>query len=204
MLGEEVFPLAADQESGGPGTEAPPELPAPARRRRWGGQGEGAEVLQTLVVALVLALLVRWLVMEGFVVSGLSMVPNLHDRDRLLVNKIVYHLHTPQRGDIVVFAYPRDTTRDFVKRVIGRPGDTVEVRGGRVYINGAQLDEPYIKDFGGPDQPSLVVPPDTIWVLGDNRPYSDDSRIFGPVSLKLLSGKVFFRYWPLPAARAFS
>lgn len=170
--------------------------PRAGRRRRW-PRGEGAEALQTLVVALVLALLVRWLVMEGFVVSGLSMVPTLHDGDRLLVNKVVYHLHAPERGDIVVFAYPRDPSRDFVKRVIATAGQTVEVRGGRVYVDGQQLDEPYIQHFGGPDQTAVTVPQGAIWVLGDNRPYSDDSRIFGPVALKLVSGKVFFRYWPL-------
>ncbi len=185
----------------GDGTEGGTLPPRSGRRGRW--RGEGAEVLRTLAGALVLALLVRWLLMEGFIVSGLSMVPTLHDGDRLLVNKLVYHLRQPARGEIVVFAYPKDPKRDFIKRVVAVAGETVEVRGGQVYIGGQLLDEPYIRDFGGPDLPPYTVPAGSVWVMGDNRPYSDDSRVFGPVDRSLLWGRTFYRYWPLKSARSF-
>lgn len=178
-------------------------LPPRARRRSGstGWQREALDTARTLIFALIIALLLRWFVVEVFVVSGPSMLPSLHDGERLAVGKVVYVLHGPQRGDIVVFALPVEQGRDLVKRVIATEGETVEVRGGAVYINGQQLDEPYIARAGGPDYPLTRVPPHAVWVLGDNREVSQDSRMFGPVDRSFLRGKAIFRFWPLRAMR---
>jgi len=156
------------------------------------------EVVETILIAVVLALVVRGFVVETFVVLGPSMDPTLQDLERLFVNKIVYRLHEPTRGDIVVFAYPRDPTRDFIKRVIGLPGETVEIRDGRVFIDGSFIEEPYVvyADSYG-DYGTVTVPTGHVFVMGDNRRNSEDSRYFGPVPLVNLRGKAFLIYWPV-------
>ena len=178
-----------DAEGGGTGSAH-----AAAARTR----GAIREVIETVLIAVVLAFVIRGFVVETFVVVGPSMEPTLHDAERLFVNKIVYRLHDPRRQDIVVFGYPRDPNRDFIKRVIGLPGDTVEMRDGRVYINGDFLEESYI---AFPDHHSttgpIEVPEGHVFVLGDNRRNSEDSRYFGPVPLANIRGKAFLLYWPL-------
>lgn len=156
------------------------------------------EIAETVLIAVVLALVVRGFVVETFVVLGPSMEPTLHDLERLFVNKLVYRLREPSRGDIVVFAYPRDLHRDFIKRVIGLPGDTVEIRDGRVFINGEFIQEPYVVYPDHHTNHGLVtVPSDSVFVLGDNRRNSEDSRYFGFVPLANIRGRAFLIYWPI-------
>jgi signal peptidase I len=161
-------------------------------------RGAIREVVETVLIAIVLAFVIRGFVVETFVVVGPSMEPTLHDAERLFVNKVSYRLHAPNRLDIVVFGYPRDPQRDFIKRIIGLPGDTIEMRDGRVYINGEFLEESYV---AFPDHHSttgpIEVPLEHVFVLGDNRRNSEDSRYFGPVPLENIRGKAFLLYWPL-------
>jgi signal peptidase I len=156
------------------------------------------EIAETVLIAVVLAFVVRGFVVETFVVLGPSMEPTLHDLERLFVNKLIYRMHAPRHGDIVVFAYPRDPHRDFIKRVIGLPGETVEIRDGRVYINGQYQEEPYIAypdNFTNYGQ--VKVPDGNVFVLGDNRRNSEDSRYFGFVPLANIRGRAFLIYWPI-------
>lgn len=162
------------------------------------------EVLETVAIALILALLIRTFAFEVFVVDGVSMETTLHDNERLLVNKFVYRFRSPRPGDIVVFKYPRDPRRDFIKRTIAVAGDTVEIRDGQVFVNGTPLAEDYITRAGHSDFPRFVVPPDSIFVLGDNRNNSQDSRVFGEVPLRNVKGKAFIRFWPLTRIRWFA
>ena len=154
------------------------------------------EVLQTLLVALILALAIRAFVVESFLVDGVSMEPTLHDGERLLVDKLSYRWHPPRRFDIVVFRYPQDPSRDFIKRVIALPGETVEIQEGKVYVDGRLLDEPYLESRGQDFYPPTTVPPGHVFVLGDNRPHSDDSRSGWTVPIREIIGRAVLVYWP--------
>lgn len=163
------------------------------------GAGRAArEIAETVIIAIILALLVRGFVVETYVVIGPSMEPTLYDAERLFVNKVVYRLHDPHRGDIIVFAYPRDPGRDFIKRVIGLPGETVELRDGRVFVDGKFIPE---RAVVFPDHQStygpVTVPEGHLFVLGDNRRNSEDSRYFGFVPFGNIRGKALLLYWPL-------
>jgi signal peptidase I len=155
-----------------------------------------------VVVALVLALIIRTFVVQAFYIPSESMVPALLTNDRVLVNKLSYHLHDLHRGDIVVFDAPPGAAtaqvKDLIKRVIGLPGDTIEGRSGSIFINGKPLDEPYLPpDVRSRDFPPAKVPPKEIWVLGDNRQDSRDSTFFGPITENSVVGRAFVRIWPL-------
>jgi signal peptidase I len=154
------------------------------------------EVVETVVLALLIFLLIR-VVMQNFRIEGYSMEPNLHQGQYLIVNKALYKwVHPPQRGDIVVFEYPRAPDRDFIKRVIGLPGETVEIRSGSVYIDGIPLDEPYL---GQPTNGNLgprTLADTEYFVLGDNRDNSSDSRSWGPLPQANIIGKAWVSYWP--------
>jgi len=132
-------------------------------------------------------------------VEGTSMLPELKDQERIFVNKFVYRFEKISRRDIVVFWYPRDPSKSFIKRIIGLPGDTVEIRSGTVYLNGEPLDEPYIvPEFA--DKRTMTpryVDPDYYFVMGDDRKFSSDSRVWGLVPEKYIYGKAVFRYWPV-------
>ena len=132
-------------------------------------------------------------------VEGTSMLPELFDQERIFVNKFVYRIERIARKDIVVFWYPLDPTKSYIKRVIGMPGDVVEVRRGIVYVNDKELDEPYIvpeyKDHR--TYPPVYVEPGHYYVLGDHRNQSNDSRMWGLVPEKYIYGKAVFRYWPM-------
>ncbi|MCL5046627.1 MAG: signal peptidase I [Actinobacteria bacterium] len=156
------------------------------------------EVLETIIIALVLALLIRNFVVERIVVDGTSMETTLHNSDSLLINKFIYRFRLPKTGEIVVFKFPSDPSRDFIKRVIAHEGQSVEMREGRVYVDGALLNEPYVKRPSRDNYPRAVVPKGTIFVLGDNRVNSEDSRFsdVGFVPLKNLKGTAFVRFWP--------
>lgn len=159
------------------------------------------EFVETVLVAVLLALVVRAFVVESFEVQGHSMEPTLHDGERLLVNKFIYRFADPAPGDIVVFRYPLGTDRDFIKRVIAGPGQRVRIEEGRVFVDGRPLDEPYVLRRDGYSMPEREVPPGHLFVLGDNRANSEDSRIFGFVPLHLVVGKAMLVYWPPEGAR---
>lgn len=155
-----------------------------------------------IVAALVIAVVIRAFVFQAFYIPSESMLPTLQVGDRVLVNKLSYKLHEPRRGDIVVFKAPRgaatDEIKDLVKRLVGLPGETIEGRNGRIYIDGRPLNEPYLPDGTksrpfGPEK----VPEDSYFMLGDNRQFSKDSTFFGPIQRDDLIGRVFMRIWPL-------
>lgn len=162
------------------------------------------EALETLILALVLTLLIRGFLVESFLVQGHSMEPTLLHGERLLVSKVLYRFREPKRGEVIVFRYPRDERTDFIKRVLALPGETVEVRLGRIYINDQPLDEPYIWKSGVYSMPPMLVPEGHLFVMGDNRTNSEDSRVFGPVRLSNVKGKAFVVFWPLPRAHLLS
>lgn len=139
------------------------------------------DILETVLIALLIAILVRAFVIERFLVDGPSMEPTLWDSQSLLVNKLAYRFSQPKRGDVVVFRYPLDPSRDYVKRCVAVGGDTVEMRLGRLYVNGLLKEEPYVRFPGLYEMKSITVPEDCIFVLGDHRTNSEDSRMFGPV-----------------------
>lgn len=175
-----------------------------ARKSRQGLWTEGLRLFRDVFLIVVVFILVGVFFIQPVVVEGTSMLPQLHDGERLLVNKLVYykiqgvswgHL---QRGDIVVFWYPNDPDKSYVKRIIGLPGETVEIRGGRVFIDGNELQEPYLDtehNHALRDNSVTKVEEHYYFVMGDNRDNSSDSRIWGLVPEKYIYGKAFFRYW---------
>ena len=174
-------------------SEAPSKAAQPKRRARAGGAIR--EILETLVLTAVIFLGVRVLV-QNYKVEGYSMEPNLNDGQYLLINKIGMRFHQPQRGDIIVFQYPLDPSKSFVKRVIGIAGDTVEVRNQQTIVDGKVISEPYL---GSPENglyPPTVVPPGQYFVLGDNRNNSSDSRSWGMLPSKDIIGEAWLSYWP--------
>jgi signal peptidase I len=177
----------------------------PAERRRRSGTRQLIEWLVLIAAALALALIIKTFLFQAFYIPSESMLPTLEKNDRVLVNKLSYKLHDVHRGDIVVFEAPEGEdqgVKDLVKRVIGLPGDQVEFRDGTVYVNGAALDENYLEPDTVTSQTcgvaaTVTVPPDSYWVMGDNRGASKDSRCFGPIPEDDIVGRVFFKMWPL-------
>jgi signal peptidase I len=190
---------------------------APAQVRRKSVLREYGEAI---AIAVLLALVIRTLVVQAFTIPSGSMMDTLLVGDYILVNKFLYGpelpytdahvpgLRSPRRGDIIVFRYPQDEKRDFIKRIIGTPGDTVQVRGSQVYVNGQALREPYVKRVESPLPATgqgycgyaygcepTVVPPNSYFVMGDNRDNSQDSRYWGFVSREKIKGKAFLIYW---------
>lgn len=209
-----------DKETAGVEHRFPPESPARVRR-------VVRELLETALFILLIFFIVRGIV-QNFKIEGSSMEPTLHTGQYILVNKLVYFhfdlnaplrllpgqedleqrvvypFHQPRRGEIVVFEYPRDVSKDYIKRVIGLPGDTIEIRDGQVWVNGELLDQPYLQGAAthcvagyacqnGP----ITVPPGHIFVMGDNRANSSDSREWGPLPLDRVIGKAWLIYFPL-------
>ncbi|MCF8008264.1 MAG: signal peptidase I [Halanaerobiales bacterium] len=166
--------------------------------------GDLKEILQSVVIAGILAFFIITFVAQSFVVDGQSMEPNLHDGERLFVNKFIYRFRDPQRGEVVVFTPRGAPKKKYIKRVIGIPGDTVYIKEGVTYVNGQPLKEPYIEEqmvgTFGPYQ----VPEESIFVMGDNRNNSADSRYpsyVGFVPYDTISGLAFWVYWPIPDMR---
>ncbi|HET9730081.1 MAG TPA: signal peptidase I [Acidimicrobiia bacterium] len=156
--------------------------------------------------AIIIAILVKAFLFEAFYIPSPSMEPTLQVHDRVLVNKLSYHLHDVHRGDIVVFKRPPKVSpqyKDLVKRVVGLPGDVVSFRQGYVYINGKRLEEKYLPPsvLGHTDAngapPRQTIPANSYFVMGDNREHSEDSRVFGPIPKSSIVGRVFIRIWPL-------
>jgi signal peptidase I len=129
-------------------------------------------------------------------VHGQSMEPHLHENQRVIVEMLSYHFRIPQRGEIVVLNLPDRHSDPLIKRVIGLPGETVEIRSGAVYIDGRKLDEPYLTQATTGHMPPTLVPEESVFVMGDNRQQSNDSRYFGPVPLENLIGRAWVSYWP--------
>jgi len=164
--------------------------------------GRRALVASILALATVVGLLLlgETYAIQAFTVSSASMLPTLRPRDLLLVDRLAYRRHAAHRGDIVVFRFPRAKGREFVKRVIGLPGDVVEEQGGRVYVNGKLLEQEDTSDSGqevGPEMTMVPcrIPPGQLFVLGDNRAASLDSRYWGAVDIDNVVGKAFLVYW---------
>lgn len=163
------------------------------------------EYAEALIVAVLLALVIRTFVVQAFKIPSGSMLPTLQIGDHILVNKFIYAFRPIQRGDIIVFKFPQDETRDFIKRVIGLPGDTLEIRGKRILINGIPLQEPYAVYSDGPfarggdrDQLGpLVIPPGQLFMMGDNRDHSMDSRVWGFLDARKIKGKAFIVYFSI-------
>lgn len=155
--------------------------------------------VRDLLIALALALIVIVFFYQPIRVEGVSMLPRIHDQERLFINKFVYRMHHIERGDIIVFWYPPDPHRSFIKRVIGLPGETIEIRQGTVYVNGSPLAEHYVpRIFQFTDnEPPLKVSVGHYYVLGDHRNSSDDSRSWGLVPQEDVYGKATLCYWPL-------
>ena len=132
-------------------------------------------------------------------VEGTSMMPTLEDQERVFINKFVYRLEPIQRGDVVVFRYPRDTSKSYIKRVIGVAGDRVRIENGQVYVNDQALDEDYVPSeyADARSYSEVTVPTRSYFVLGDHRTMSNDSRDFGPVNERFIYGKAVFGYWPM-------
>jgi len=180
------------------------EGPVTSPRGRKGSSAAG-EIIQTLVIAVLLALLIRSFLFQPFFIPSGSMEPTLTVHDRIIVNKIVYRFSEPDRGDIVVFKYPRDPSRDFVKRLIGKPGDKVEIKNSRVYVNGSEIPEKYLPaGLKYPNQTFSPVPENQYLMLGDNRENSQDSRYWGTLPRENIIGRAEIIYWPLNRFRLLS
>ena len=151
-----------------------------------------------VAVALALALVIIVFLYQPVKVEGTSMAPLLSDQERIFINKFVYRFEPIHRGDVVVFWYPLDRSKSFIKRVIGLPGDTLEIRAGELYVNGKQVPEPYVPPsyFDDSSYGPIQIPQDEYFVMGDHRDSSNDSRIFGPVPRGYIYGKAVFAYWP--------
>ena len=151
-----------------------------------------------LLIAVVASVFMILFLYQPVRVEGTSMLPRLEDHDRLFINKFVYHFSAIQHGDVVVFRYPRDPEKSYIKRVIAVPGDRLRIDGGDVILNGRRLQEPYVPDEyrDSRSMPEMVIPPDYYYMMGDHRSISSDSREFGPVERELIYGKASFVYWP--------
>lgn len=216
----------ADERPGAPGWERVADEQENQQRAVPGVRSVVKELLETAIFILLVFLIVRG-VIQNFKIEGQSMEPNLHTGQYILVNKIVYFhfdlnapfqllpgnsassqvvypFHLPRRGEVVVFEYPRDVSKDYIKRVIALPGETVVVKEGQVFVNDHLVDEPYLKGVqtncrgGDPcsDSQPVVVPEGTVFVMGDNRSNSSDSREWGPLPLDRIIGKAWVSYWP--------
>ncbi|MBL7081682.1 MAG: signal peptidase I [Candidatus Omnitrophica bacterium] len=177
------------------------------------------EWIESIVIAFLLAMFIRTFIIQAFKIPSGSMRLTLIEGDRILVNKFIYGakipftnlrlpgIREPQRGDVVVFIYPKDRRRDFIKRLIATGGETVQIKDGKVYINGQALDNPkfaryyYNRGSYGEEENKIAVPVDSFYVLGDNSASSQDSRYWGFVPNNNLLGKAFLIYWPLHRIR---
>jgi signal peptidase I len=155
--------------------------------------------LRDLLLSLGISAFIIVFIYQPVKVEGTSMMPSLDDQERIFVNKFVYRLEAISRGDVVVFRYPRDPSKSYIKRVIGLEGDRIRIDGGQVYVNGDSLDEDYVPPAyaDARSYPETVVPPHCYFVLGDHRSMSNDSRDFGPVDQSYIYGKAVFGYWPM-------
>lgn len=173
-------------------------LPALRRERGSSLLSSLVEVVIIVGTAFILALLIQQFVVKPFYIPSESMENTLLKGNRVLVNRFVYRFSDPKPGDVVVFHPPSSPKEDYIKRVVAVAGDTVEVRDGRLYVNGVAQNEPYLKQqFIEGAFPETKVPPGKFWAMGDNRNQSGDSRVFGAVEVDKILGKAFMIYWPV-------
>ncbi len=176
-------------------------------------KSETLEWVKAIAIALVLVFVIRWLLFAPYMVDGSSMQPNFHNGERVIVNKILFDIRAPKKGEVIVFKVPSEDNKEFIKRVIALPGDTVSVQGDVVKVNGEVISEPYIQDmidkakanretynnntnFPNADYPDGTVPPGHVFVMGDNRPNSKDSRMIGYVPYGDITGRADLVFWP--------
>ncbi len=154
--------------------------------------------LRDIVISAAVSILIITFLYQPVRVEGTSMLPRLEDHDRLFINKFVYRISSIHRGDVVVFHYPRDPEKSYIKRVIALPGDRISIERGRVYVNGTLVSEPYVPEEYRDTRSlaAMIVPEDAYFMMGDHRSISSDSREFGPVDRDLIYGKAVFVYWP--------
>ena len=174
---------------------ADPQAPTPLRQLR----RELRSWTRDLAVALGLALVIIVFLYQPVKVEGTSMAPLLSDQERIFINKFVYHFEPIDRGDVVVFWYPLDRSKSFIKRVVGLPGETISIRAGHVYIDGRELADQYVpKNYlDNSNYGPLTISSDEYFVMGDHRDSSNDSRVFGPVPRRFIYGKAVFACWPV-------
>jgi signal peptidase I len=155
--------------------------------------------VRDLLIAVAVSAFIILFLYQPVRVEGTSMLPQLEDQDRLFIDKIAYRVGEIHQGDVVVFEYPRDHSKSYIKRVIAMPGDTLRIDHGRVYVNEKRLPEPYVPARFQDDrsEAEIVLPPNEYWMMGDHRSISSDSRDFGPVDRRLIYGKAVFVYWPM-------
>lgn len=165
------------------------------------------DFLQGIVVLAAIFVMIYLFILSPQEISGSSMEPNFFDKEYILTYKVEYKLNEPQRGDVVIFKSPKNKEIDYIKRIIGLPGERVLLKNSTFYINGQPIREPYLPKglyvFSGsylPENSERVIPEGQYFVVGDNRPHSSDSREFGPIAKEEFIGKAFFRYWPLDRA----
>lgn len=161
------------------------------------------DYLQGIVVFMAMLVMVYLFIFSPQEINGASMEETFFNGELIVTNKLVFKLETPKRGDVVIFKSPKNKEVDYIKRVIGLPGESVKLEGGRIYINGIELPEPYLAEGISTNSESyltegdeIVVPEGQYFVMGDNRPHSSDSREFGPIPVEDFIGKGLFRYWP--------
>jgi signal peptidase I len=155
--------------------------------------------LRDLIISLAISAFIIIFLYQPVKVEGTSMMPSLDDQERIFVNKFVYRWEPIERGDIVVFRYPRDPSKSYIKRVIGIAGDQIRINAGQVYVNGEAIQEDYVPSIYADERtyPEIIVPPHSYFMLGDHRSMSNDSRDFGPVKENYIYGKAVFGYWPM-------
>jgi signal peptidase I len=174
--------------------------PAPNEER--GRKGSVHTWLRDLIISVAVSTFIIFFLYQPVRVEGTSMLPMLEDQDRLFINKMAYRVGSIERGDVVVFLYPHDRQKSYIKRVIAVPGDSILIEHGNVIVNGKKLREKYVPPRFADDRsmPEMVLPEHQYFVMGDHRSISSDSRDFGPVDRGLIYGKAAFVYWPMDQA----
>lgn len=159
------------------------------------------EFIKVIVVSLAIVLPVRTYVAQPFIVSGASMEPNFHNGEYLIIDELTYEFRPPERGEVVVFRYPLNPSEFFIKRIVGLPKETVEIKSGKIFIGGAAFEEPYLSDSlkTAPDI-KIMLDDGEYFVLGDNRAHSSDSRFWGALPQEKIMGRALLRLWPIARA----
>lgn len=162
------------------------------------------EVVKVVLISLAIILPIRLFLVQPFYVEGASMEPNFYDKEYLIIDEISYRFNEPQRGQVVIFKNPKNTKVYFIKRIIGLPGETIEVINGKIKINGKELEEDYIQFTSSQSHEPVALANDEYYLLGDNRANSYDSRTIGPINEKYIIGKVWLRGWPFSRINTFN
>jgi signal peptidase I len=193
--------LSHDSLSSDPHENAQSASGQPGFQSRSSSQGKSTGVFlwaRDLLISAMASILIITFLYQPVRVEGTSMLPRLEDSDRLFINKFVYHVSAVERGDVVVFHYPRDPEKSYIKRVIALPGDSIRIDHGAVFLNNQLLHEPYVPAMYRDNRSmiEMTVPSGSYFMMGDHRSISSDSRDFGPVERSLVYGKAVFIYWP--------